>query len=87
MNVLTPANRGYTLASMGLCLDLVTALEPTSVLVRDAVLAARESTFRAPAGARSVRGRWLASRGELHVGMGWTFAGTLAGSTRVSSSC
>ena len=45
MNVRTPANRGYTLASMGLYLDLVTALEPPSVLVRDAVLAARESTF------------------------------------------
>src|SRR6478609_9421556 len=37
MNVLTPANRGYTLASMGLYLDLVTALEPTSVPGRDAV--------------------------------------------------
>jgi hypothetical protein len=40
MNVRTPANRGYTLASMGVYLDLVTALEPTSVPVRDAVLAA-----------------------------------------------
>jgi len=47
MNVRTPAKRGYTLASMGLYLDPLTALENTSSIPRRPTAEATARLLRA----------------------------------------